>query len=204
MATSLVKTSSILQGFPKSRSLLAGNAYYNPGATFLIDSVTVGSGGASSVSFSSIPSTYQHLQIRILGRTDRASSAFDGVLYRLNNDTTTSNYTMHYVGGDGSTTFAGAENGTWAGAMVLRIPGSTAASNSFGTIITDILDINSTSKYKTLRSLGGQDLNGSGEIYFGSNAWLSTSAVTSLVVVPRTGTNFVQYSKFSLYGYMGS
>ena len=167
-----------------------------------IASTTVGSGGSTGVTFSSI-SGYKHLQIRILGRTDRPSNVSDGVLYRLNNDTSTSNYTNHYVGGDGSSTFAGAENGSWAGAVALRIPGAGAASNIFGTIITDILDIDSTSKYKTVRSLGGQDLNGSGEIYFQSNAWLSTTAVTSLVVVPRTGTNFVQYTQIALYGIKG-
>jgi hypothetical protein len=54
--------------------------------------------------------------------------------------------------------------------------------------------------------LGGVDYNGSspvGEIYFGSNLWLSTSAITSLVIVPRTGTNFVQYTQFALYGIKG-
>jgi hypothetical protein len=162
--------------------------------------VTVPSGGLASVDFLGIPTGYKHLQVHILGRTDRSANVSDGVLYRLNNDTSTSNYTNHYVGGDGSSTFAGAENGSWAGAVALRIPGAGAASNVFGTIITDILDVGSTSKYKTLRSLGGQDLNGSGEIYFGSNAWLSTTAVTSLVVVPRTGTNFVQHTQIALYG----
>jgi hypothetical protein len=168
-----------------------------------IATLTVGAGGSTGVTFSSIPSTYKHLQVRILGRTDRSANVSDGVLYRLNNDSTSANYTAHYVGGDGSSTFAAAENGSWSGAVALRIPGAGAGSNIFGTIITDILDVNSTNKYKTLRHLGGQDLNGSGEIYFQSNAWLSTSAVTSLVVVPRTGTNFVQYTSIALYGIKG-
>jgi hypothetical protein len=54
--------------------------------------------------------------------------------------------------------------------------------------------------------MGGVDYNSAspnGEIYFGSNLWLSTSAITSLVIVPRTGTNFVQYTQFALYGIKG-
>ena len=176
------------------------------GVMFPLGMVQVGSAGASSVTFSSIPSTYKHLQLRVIGRTDRASSAFDAFLIKVNNDATTSNYTYHYLNGDGATAIAGQENGSYGGAVVYRIGGATSPASVFGTAITDILDYASTNKYKTLRSLGGVDNNSSsptGEVYFGSNLWLNTSAITSLVIVPRTGTNFVQYSQFALYGIKG-
>ena len=154
----------------------------------------------ASVTFSSIPATFAHLQLRVIGRTDRSGSAYDAFLIRVNNDTTAANYTYHYILGEGASASAGQENGSYGGAVVYRLPGATAASNIFGATITDILDYTSTNKNKTLRSIGATDLNGSGEIYFGSNLWLNTSAITSLVIVPRTGTNFVQYSQFALYG----
>ena len=157
----------------------------------------------ASVTFSSIPATFTHLQLRVMGRTDRSGSAFDAFLIKVNNDATTSNYTYHYILGDGASASAGQENGSYGGAVVYRLPGATAAASIFGATVTDILDYTNTNKYKTLRSLGGLDLNGSGEIYFGSNLWLNTSAITSLVIVPRTGTNFVQYSQFALYGIKG-
>jgi hypothetical protein len=192
-----------VRGFGRGASIAAA---IDTGVMFEIGMVQVGSGGSSSVTFSSIPSTYKHLQLRVIGRTDRASSAFDAFLIKVNNDATTSNYTYHYLNGDGATATAGQENGSYGGAVVYRLPGSTATASIFGATITDILDYASTSKYKTLRSLGGQDLNGSsptGEVYFGSNLWLSTTAISSLVIVPRTGTNFVQYSQFALYGIKG-
>lgn len=205
MATSLVKTSSILQGFPKSRSLLAGNAYYNPGATFLIDSVTVGAGGASSVSFSSIPSTYQHLQIRIAERASQGGAySSAGLRLRFNSDTST-NYSWHVLRGNGSAASAeGFANESVMGLGEQVAGGSTA--NVFSGLVIDVLDYANTNKYKTMRSLGGYDANGSGWVTSASGNWRSTSAVTGLTLayVGLPDEGFAQYSKFSLYGYMGS
>ena len=172
-----------------------------------IATVTVGSGGSGTITFSSIPATFTHLQLRVLGRTDRAGSAYDAFLIRANNDATNANYTYHYIEGQGATPTAGQENGTYSGAVIYRLPGATAPANVFGATITDILDYRNTSKYKTLRSIGGNDNNSAspaGDIYYGSNLWLDTSAITSLVIVPRTGTNFMQYSQFALYGIKGA
>jgi hypothetical protein len=176
------------------------------GAMFPIGMVQVGS-STPSVTFSSIPSTYTHLQLRVFGRTDRAGSAYDAFLIKANNDATSANYTYHYIEGQGATPTAGNENGTYGGAVVYRLPGAGATASIFGATITDILDYRNTSKYKTLRSLGGFDNNSAspaGDIYFGSNLWLSTTAISSLVIVPRTGTNFVQYTQFALYGIKGA
>jgi hypothetical protein len=163
-------------------------------------------GSQSSVTFNSIPSTFTHLQLRVIGKTDRSGSAFDAFLIKVNNDSTSGNYTYHYINGDGATATVGQENGSYGGAVVYRLGGASATADVFGATITDILDYGNTNKYKTLRSMGGVDYNSAspnGEIYFGSNLWLSTSAITSLVIVPRTGTNFVQYTQFALYGIKG-
>lgn len=196
MATSLVKTSSILQGFPKSRSLLAGNAAFNPGATFLIDSVTVGAGGASSVSFSSIPSTYQHLQIRMFAKY---SGTVGGGYVNFNSDSSSGNYSYHAFGADGSTvstaTGANANRGLYT-----SVAGTSATQANV--MIMDILDYADTNKYKTLRTLYGWDGNGSGYAEFGSSNWRSTTAVSGITLTPNN--TFAQYTKISLYGYTGS
>jgi hypothetical protein len=203
MATSRVKTSSILQGFPKSRSLLTGNTAYDPGATFLIDTVTVGSGGASSISFASIPSTYQHLQIRGISRTNRADTN-DFMTLRFNSDSGT-NYAYHSLYGNGASA-GGNDTGTstgtpWSGVTA----GGNATASMFGTAIWDVLDYKNTNKYKTTRLLSGTDQNSTtGRIYFMSNLWQNTAAITTVTIIPTYGTSFSQYSSFSLYGYMGS
>ena len=167
-----------------------------------IASVTVGSGGASSVSFSSIPSTYTHLQIRGIARSTRSSTT-DYYSLQFNGDTTT-NYSFHVVQGDGSVAQADA-SGSTSTITCNRIAGATASANVFGALICDILDYRSTNKGKTVRSLAGVDNNGSGMVALASGGWYKTpEAITSISITATNGTsNWVQYSSFALYGIKG-
>lgn len=165
-----------------------------------IATVTVGSGGSSTITFSSVPSTYKHLQIRVIGRTDRANT-YDNVRVRFNSDSN-SNYNLHYLYGDGSAAASSAET-NFTSDTLGYFPGASATASIFGASIIDILDYANTNKYKTTRKLTGQDNNGSGYIWFNSGAWRDTAAITSITLTPYTGTNFVQYSHFALYGVKG-
>jgi len=73
--------------------------------------------------------------------------------------------------------------------------------NIRGGFIVDILDYANTNKYKTVRSLNGNDANGSGSMNLSSNVWLSTAAITSLTL--SSSSDFRQYSSFALYGIKG-
>jgi len=165
-----------------------------------ISTVTVGGGGAASVSFSSIPSTYTHLQVRGILRSTGAGSADFFATSTFNSDSG-SNYSVHYLFGDGaSVTASGLSSQTknYAGVGIQ----TSGLANTFGVLVLDILDYANTNKYKTIRSLSGDDRNGAGSITLISGAWLSTSAITSMVLIPPTG-NFAQYSHFALYGIKG-
>ena len=162
-----------------------------------IATVTVGSGGASSIEFTSIPGTYQHLQLRCIGRTNRSAAA-DGVKMTFNSDTG-ANYAWHDLGGNGSSAFAGGGGGA-SNIFLDEFTAANAASSIFAGATIDILDYGSTSKNKTTRGFVGNDRNGSGVIYLRSGLWRSTNAVTSIALVPNQGTSFVQHSTFALYG----
>jgi hypothetical protein len=164
---------------------------------------TVGAGGVSSVSFTSIPATYTHLQIRLLGRSDRTGTTGDAVKINFNSDTA-SNYSAHEVVGDGATaaSYGAASQTSWAYGE--RIGSAGLTTGIFGALIIDILDYANTNKYKTIRSLGGEDANGSGQVGLESGLWRSTSAISTIVLAPAAGTNFVQYSSFALYGIKGA
>lgn len=153
-----------------------------------IATVTVGSGGSSSISFSSIPSTYKHLQVRGIHKHS-ASGAFATI--ELNSDSTAANYTYHRLYGDGSA--AAAE----ANASLNRIFTSYP---HWGSIVIDVLDYTNTNKYTTVRTLSGWDGNGSGEVNFISNLWENTAAVSALTIKL---SSFVEYSSFALYGIKG-
>lgn len=186
-----------------TRSLLAGNVGHLT-AFEHIQSITVGSLGASSVTFSEIPQDYRHLQIRgVLKRSDSTNGTYLGV--RINSDTGT-NYASHYLAGDGSATGSSGLSSQSTGLMYAStntavdkrpVPGSVA--NIFAGFVYDVLDYSSTVKNKTGRGLIGHDSNGAGAIQLGSGLWMSTSAVTS-VTLWCGGDTIGQFSTFSLYG----
>ena len=204
MATSRISTSSILQGFPKSRSLLAGNAAYDPAATFLIQR-TAGNGSNTSITFSSIPQTYKHLQIRCLSRNSSGGSGNANLNIRLNSDSG-SNYTRHYLRGDGSSASAyGDISSTYA--IVQDGDLNWTASSLYKAVsIIDIHDYSSSTKNKTVRSLAGADVNASGygvSIGLSSALWVNTAAVTSITITSSGATAFDSTSTFALYGMVG-
>ena len=166
-----------------------------------IATVTVGAGGSSTISFTSIPSTYKHLQIRAIARVSSGTAGSNSAYFRFNSDTG-SNYAAHSLMGDGSSASATASTGityaTYAGRNMIIRNGTTAS--IFGVGIVDILDYANTNKYKTIRSLTGNDRNGSGEIMLNSALWQSTTAINSISITDESGYSFAQYSSFALYG----
>ena len=166
-----------------------------------IATVTVGSGGASTITFSSIPSTYQHLQLRI---TARGLNSGDECQFQYTiNDDFGNNYAWHLLRANGSGVFADGYGTQDAMRAQGRYPGATATSNTFGVAVTDFTDYSNTSKNKTARTLGGSDRNGAGQIYYTSSVWLNTSAINKIIIGNSDGSGMAQYSSFALYGIKG-
>jgi hypothetical protein len=192
-----IQVSTLLSGSLSTPS--AKQAFNSPEDFDSIQTVTVGSGGSATVTFTSIPATYTHLQVRALSKDSRtnANSAFD---IRFNGDTA-SNYSTHDLSADGSTVFVG---GT-ANLSAIGIGNSSGGTNAniFGAQVVDILDYANTNKYKTVRTLSGHDQNGSGFIMLISGNWRNTAAVTSITIIPLVA-NIEEYSQFALYGIKGA
>ena len=149
----------------------------------------------ASVTFSSIPATYKHLQIRILARLTAAVTR-DVILCRLNSDTA-SNYNSHWILGDGASASAN-DSGSITSMYTGDITGASATASIFGVSIIDILDYSSSNKYKVTRTLTGADRNGSGFIWLQSGLWRNTDAVSTITLL--SSSTFAQYSSFALYG----
>ena len=177
-------------------SQISGNLTPNPlGAYDSLATVTVPSGGLSSITFSGIPIGYKHLQIRAIGRNDGAPV---DARYTFNGDTG-SNYSYHLLVGNGST--AASYNAT-SQTFLRGAPYADQTANVFGAGVTDILDYANTNKYKTVRTLTGMDNNtvNYGQIQFYSGLWMNTAAISSITITPSAGTVWTQYSSFALYG----
>ena len=164
----------------------------------LIERVVVGSGGASSIDFNSIPQTYTHLEIRLVARGTVASNN-DWMYFTLNNQSTG---TSHYLAGNGSVT------DVWnyvnsAQPLTMNMPCANASSGAFGAGIIRILDYTNTSKNKTSMIMSGHDRNGAGIVMLSSHLYSSTSAVTSVSLKGWGLGPFAQNSAASLYGVIG-
>jgi hypothetical protein len=158
-----------------------------------ISTLSVASGTQATVEFTSIPSTYKHLQLRgIQRKTGDATS--NPIIF--NNDSG-ANYSLHFLSGNGSSAGAYGEANTNYG--WIYTPSSANPSDIFGAFVMDILDYQNTTKYKTVRILNGYDFNGSGQIILHSFAWRNTAAISSIKITPGAG-NHAQYSSFALYG----
>jgi hypothetical protein len=174
-----------------------------------IESVTLTS-ATSTISFTSIPATYTHLQIIGIGRTtntaDPATCPNADFLMRFNGDTG-SNYAFHLLYGNTSSATGYAlasQTYMFAG----RLTNSAAIASNFGTSVIDILDYKNTNKNKVVRILTGTDNNGTGSFSgfasLESGLWSNTAAITSITLLPTSSANFTQYSSFALYGIKGS
>ena len=153
-----------------------------------------GTGSSGNITFSSIPSTYQHLQIRI-----SAISSCSYIGMNFNSDTG-SNYTWHQLRGTGTTTsVTGISNSTELYPM-----GSLSANNSYPYVgIIDILDYKDSNKFKTMRSLYGTDNNGTvgyQTVALSSGVWRNTTAISTILVFASGGEVFQTGTHIALYG----
>lgn len=184
-------------GIFASSKLVAGASYES------IATTTVGSGGTASITFSSIPSTYTHLQVRGILQSARATFSRDEYKITINSDTG-NNYSSHNIIGDGSSLGAGNETSR---AYILS-QDTVGANGWWGATVVDFLDYKNTNKNKTVRILAGLDTNGAGvssangAMTFSSGLWQNTSAITSITFT-ATSANWNQYSQLALYGIKG-
>ena len=164
-----------------------------PGAMTAIASTTL-STTATTVTFNSIPNTYDDLQLIVYGRADTASN-YGRV--RFNNDSGT-NYSFTYLYGNGTSALsAQSSNNTSGYVFYFEIP---SAANTFGSAKLDILNYANTTYNKSWLVRDAHDLNGSGTTDLAAGLYRSTSAISRLDVIIQGTGNFAAGSVFALYG----
>ena len=162
------------------------------------ESIATASGnGITNITFSSIPATYKHLQIRGIINVAAATSA----KFQFNGDTG-SNYAVHNLFGNGTavTTYGTASRTIIDLARNVAFPSDA---NIYGAFIFDVIDYASTSKYKTTRSFQGTNTNGSSAqgVDLESGLWMSTSAINSINL--NFYSNGGSATSIALYGIKG-
>lgn len=158
-----------------------------------------GNGSSGTLTFTSIPSTYKHLQLRWFVKNTGSGSTQYIFPIRFNSDSG-SNYSAHYINANGSAV-AASGNANMSGInFYFDFPANI--SNTYGVAIFDVLEYANTNIYKTTRSLNGYDANGSGQVAFNSGNWRSTSAINR-IDISFNADAFATGSSIALYGIKG-
>lgn len=161
-----------------------------------------GDGSSGTITFSSIPQTYKHLQIRFIGKSTQTSGTRRDFKFTFNS-LGSPNYSNHQLIGNGSIVETKA-NPSWSAiyaesAIIDSGPASTMTAG-----IIDIHDYASTSKNKTVRMFLGVDTNDSqGAVQLNSGLGITTSAISS-ITISLASNNWTTSTQFALYGIKGA
>lgn len=166
--------------------------------TFIkIASVTVGSGGASSIDFTSIPSTYTDLCVKISAR-GTSSFASNGHFYAITLNNTSANRTQRFLQGDGTSASSGSSS-----SFTSYMDPSDYTSNTFASNEIYIPNYaGSTNKSMSLDVVTENNATTSFATFY-AQLWSDTSAINRITLTPNAG-NFAQYSTATLYGIKNS
>ena len=167
----------------------------------LINSVTVGAGGAGTINFSSIPSTYTDFVVKLSARSSATSVVYDNYTIKFNGSN--SGYATQLLYGNGSSALA-AGNASSGQVEYGLIPAAGATSSIFGNAEIYVPNYNSTSAYKsTLIDQVTENNGASAYVAFMAGFWSNTTAVNQITFTCVTGT-FIQNSTAYLYGIKNS
>jgi hypothetical protein len=160
---------------------------------YKIASTEVGSAGASSIAFSSIPQGYTDLKVVVSARATITSGAlgiyFNGV---------TSGYSWRRLIGDGSSAFSDG-SASYGNLRAIGTNPSSYTANTFASAEIYIPNYaGSTNKSVSVDSLNENNATAA-EASFLAGLWSSTAAITSVTLIPNSD-NFAQYSTATLYG----
>lgn len=186
-----LSTASISTGTKRSK-------FWDQSATVISTSyVSLGSvklaANTTSVTFSSIPATYKHLQVRIFARKDTGGN--DAYSMHLNGDTNGANYAYYAFGGDGT---------AFVQSVLDRADIGSIRDNAWNTTVITIPDYASTAKVKSYQSLSGSASQTDASSFYYGTVWDNTAAINSMRFSTINGSyNFLTGSVFALYGIKG-
>ena len=164
-----------------------------------IATVTVGSGGANAIDFTSIPQTYTDLNIKISSRATGSAASWN---FKITFNGASSGYSGKILYGSGSA--AASFNGTSGFFDGIYMSAATATANTFGTVDLYIPNY-AGSNYKSISTDSAAESNAAA-VFMSIQAGLysSTSAITSIKIQAEPTSDLAEYSTATLYGIKNS
>ena len=156
----------------------------------LIASSTVSGATAASISFTSIPSTYTDLCLKISARTNAAG--WDNMVLQFNGSST--GYTYRFMNGNGSATSSSSGSSSVIG--LTDYSGATA--NTFGNAEIYIPNYAGSNNKSYSGDFATENNATTAYAELWANLWSNSSAISSIAIT--AGGSFVQYTTAYLYG----
>lgn len=176
-----------------------------PNTYTLIASSTVGSGGAASIDFTSIPSTYTDLCLKFSLRTSGTADNFENVKLQFNGSGGTA-YSDRLIYGN-SISAASAANSSQANTFFQYSNAAASTTSTFGNGEIYIPNYaGSTNKSISVDSVTENNASGSNSAIaaLAAELWSNTAAINRITLTPNVATLFAQYSTAYLYGIKNS
>jgi hypothetical protein len=164
-----------------------------PTYTQIGTAVVVGSGGAASMDFTSIPTTFTDLCVLVSARQSGAATTAS---LNMSLNGSTSNFTYRTIQGAGSGTPSSFSGST---SYIGQTPAATATASTFGSAQLYIPNYaGSTNKSVSVETV--DELNGTTTYaQMTASLWSQTAAINALSLISGNGV-FSQYSTAYLYG----
>ena len=165
-----------------------------------LSTVTVGAGGATTITFSSISANYTDLKLIISGRSDVAAVSRSQIYLQFNTDTGSNYFYRRILGYDSSGTLSDSFTGTPSAAAFIAIPAAAATASTFGSIEIYIPNYLSSNQKSYSVDIASEN-NSTTASLLGLSAplWSNTDAINQIIITTSSG-NLVQYSTATLYG----
>jgi hypothetical protein len=169
-----------------------------PNTFNLINAVTVGSGGAANIAFSSIPSTYTDLCLVASLRSERTTGGTDNLRLEINGSS--ANFTFEYVGGNGGGATSDLGTVNFIGSVPQNGGNENWTANTFTNTSVYIPNYAGSSNKSISVDTTTENNASTSYIELLSSLWSQTNAITSLTLKTGSGSDLTEYSTAYLYG----
>lgn len=163
----------------------------------------VAASNLGSFDFQNIPSTFNHLHLRLNCRVS-GSVEVTALMMAANADGTAGNYRdSQHLYGESTTVAAGTvAAAATLGGYLIGASSVNALANFPSSILVDVLDYARTTFYKQWYVSAAYALSASIRRQFSNGVWLNTAAISRLTITPTDSRYFIDGSTAILYGVM--
>tara|TARA_R110002051_G_scaffold1323_2_gene7330 strand:+ start:211 stop:756 length:546 start_codon:yes stop_codon:yes gene_type:complete len=176
----------------------------------VIEHEEIATGGVVSWSETSIAASYDHLLLKVSGRSERSGAYDDEWKIQLNGSTSTSDYSCtNLTAMTGTPISERYATGVRDGFIKQTVPAALIEADTFGIINMWIPNYANTANFKQILVSNGKSTASTTDYRWAvqqiAGVFHSTAAISQILVTSRSGLgDIAEFSTFTLYGVTGA